>query len=163
MKSAKGSLLFRDVLRNMRGNEFIFSHRRRIRWETYCPFVLYLQRRLGSCHPVKKLLYSCLARRVSAMPLLLCPGTLVAWLTLIGAFLFPARPCLPACRMVWRLSAVRSAAAGAPPASLGSSSCSEGSAGAAGCWHTSGLNVKLMDTTWIFGDAARRKNRRLVR
>lgn len=32
------------------------------------------------------------------MPLLLCPGTLVAWLTLIGAFLFPARPCLPA---VW--------------------------------------------------------------
>lgn len=72
-------------------------------------------------------------------------------------------PPLHACRMLWHLSAARSAAAAAPPASLGSSLCTEGSAGAAGCWHASGLDVKLIDTTWIFGDDARRKNRRPVR
>lgn len=32
------------------------------------------------------------------MPLLLCPDTLVTWLTLIRMFLFPVRPCMPA---VW--------------------------------------------------------------
>lgn len=72
-------------------------------------------------------------------------------------------PLLHACRMVWHLSAARSAAAGALPASMVSSLRSQGSAGAAGCWHTSGLDVKLIDTTQNFGDDARRKNRRPVR
>lgn len=79
-----------------------------------------------------------------------------------GSVSLPSQP-LHACRMFWHLSAARSGAAGAPPASVGSSLCSEGSAGAAGCWHASGLDVKLIDTTWIFGDDARRKNRRPVR
>lgn len=72
-------------------------------------------------------------------------------------------PPLHACRMVWHLSAARSAAAGAPPPSMGSLLRSQGSAGAAGCWHTSGLDAKLIDTTRNFGDDARRKNRRPVR
>lgn len=50
---------------------------------------------LVSCHPSKKLLYICLARTVSNIPLLLCPGTLVIQLTLIGVFLFPIHPCVP--------------------------------------------------------------------
>lgn len=96
MKSAKGAFIYRCVEKYVWKWIYLLSFSQEENEMrdilSFCPLSL---RRLGSCHPVKKLLYNCLARRVSFVSLLLCPGTLVTRLTLIGVFLSPARPCLP--------------------------------------------------------------------
>lgn len=60
---------------------------------SFCPLSL---KEAGFLSPREETPFSCLARRVSSMSLLLCPGTLVTRLTLIGVFLSPACPCTPA-------------------------------------------------------------------
>lgn len=148
-------LLFTDVLRNMQGNEFIFS----FSLLSFCPLSLKEAGFLSPCEETPLQLSNQKSFYHASFVMPRHPGGSA---DIDRSVSLPSPP-LHACRMVWHLPAARSDAAAASPASLGSSLCREGSAGSAGCWHASGLDVKLIDTTWIFGDDARRKNRRPVR
>lgn len=142
------------------GNDgiFLLSHRKRIRLEAHSFFSPPAPKELVSCHVLKKLLYTCLARTVSNIHPLLCSDTLMTWLTLMSVFLL-----LLAHRVGWCLSAARSAAAASLSTTVGSVPHRKGSAEAPGFWHIPGLDLNITDTTWIFGENATGKNRRPVR